>query len=187
MGQDCVAETISATIIEGVFIIRRPVFADERGFFHEIYRQNELDKKIGISFRPVQFNQSRSQKGVLRGIHVANYKKLVYSPHKIQQVVVDLRKDSITFKQHISIILGKDDKCAVIIPPFCGNAFQSLERACDYYYLAEDYWTAEKEFQVAFNDPELNINWRINPPALLSERDSHQPTVAQLLEQGIIR
>lgn len=180
-------KTIIKTELEGVYIIQRPVFQDERGFFHEVFRKNELQEKTGYEFNMVQPNHSRSQKGVLRGIHTAPYAKIVYAIGRIQQVVVDLRKDSPTFKKHLAIEFGGNNFVAVFIPPFCGNAFQALEDNADYFYYVDDYWGPDKEFQVAYNDPELSVPWAINPPAFLSERDSNQPTVRDLLEKGIIK
>ncbi len=179
-------QTITKTDIEGVFLIKRPTFADDRGSFHEMFRLNDLEEMVGTPIKIVQGNHSISKKGVLRGIHAAkHYSKIVYSTNKIQQVVVDLRKDSPTFKKSISISLGGEG-VAVYIPPMCGNAFQVLEETANYFYFVTDYWSAEKEIEVSWNDPELNINWEINPPAFLSERDSNVPTLSQLISEGKI-
>lgn len=180
-------QNIVSTEIKGVFLLKKPVFEDERGFFHEIYRHEEILKVTGIDFRPVQCNHSRSKKGVLRGIHTAkSYSKLVYATKPAQQIVVDLRKDSPTFKKYLSFILGTDGYAAVLIPPMCGNAFQILEDDTDYFYLVTDVWSKEKEFELAWDDPEINISWQIVPPLYLSERDSKVSTLSQLLEQGVI-
>lgn len=177
-------KTVFETDIPGVFLIKRPTFPDERGSFHELFRINELEEAVGSEIKIVQANHSVSKKGVLRGIHVAKeYAKIVYSTDKIQQIVVDLRKDSPTFKKRIVVNLGSEG-VAVYLPPMCGNAFQVLEDGANYFYFVTGYWSKEKELEVSWNDPELNIPWEINPPSFLSERDSQVPTVAQLLEQG---
>lgn len=176
-------QIVVKTEIEGVFLIKRPTYPDERGSFHEVFRLNELEEVLGQKINIVQANHSVSQRGVLRGIHVAKeYSKIDYSTNKIQQVVVDLRKDSPTFKKSISVIFG--DGTAIFIPPMCGNAFQALEDNASYFYFVTDYWTKEKELEVLWSDPELDIDWQINPPAFLSKRDSNVPTLKQLLEEG---
>lgn len=177
-------KTVFETEIPGVFLIKRPTFPDERGSFHELFRINELEEAVGSEIKIVQANHSVSKKGVLRGIHVAKgYSKIVYSTDNIQQVVVDLRKDSPTFKKHIVVNLGSEG-VGVYLPPMCGNAFQVLEDDANYFYFVTDYWSKEKELEVSWKDPELNIPWEINPPSLLSERDKQVSTVAKLLEEG---
>lgn len=177
-------KTVFETDITGVFLIKRPTFPDERGSFHELFRINELEEAVGSEIKIVQANHSISKKGVLRGIHVAHeYSKIIYSTDKIQQIVVDLRKDSPTFKKHIVVNLGSDG-VGVYLPPMCGNAFQVLEDDANYFYFVTDYWSPEKELEVSWNDPELNIPWEISPPSFLSERDSKVPTVSQLLQEG---
>lgn len=168
-------EVFQNTEIEGVFLINRPVFADDRGFFHETFRKNELEEKTGKPFEIVQMNHSRSVKGTLRGIHVAPWSKLIYVPRgKVQQVVVDLRKDSPTFGKWISVELSEENKTAIFIPPQCGNAFFVLSEECDYTYLVTDYWAPGKEFSVIWNDPDLKIEWQSDNP-VLSKKDQENP------------
>lgn len=163
------------TDIEGVFLINRPVFSDDRGFFHETFRKNELEEMIGKPFEIVQMNHSRSVKGTLRGIHVAPWTKLIYVPHgRVQQVVVDLRKDSSTFGKWITENLGEENKKALLVPPGCGNAFLVLSEECDYTYLVTDYWAEGKEIGIVWNDPDLNIDWQNNDP-VLSKKDQENP------------
>lgn len=167
---------IEATEIEGVFIIRRPKFGDERGFFRETFRKSDLEKKIGFEFNPMQANHSRSQKGVLRGIHAAPWHKLTTVMRgEVQQVVVDLRQDSKTFKKYISVTMGESDFCSVFIPAGCGNAFLVLSEIADYNYLTSDYWEAGKEYGIMYNDPDINVTWEIENPEI-SDRDKSNPT-----------
>src|SRR5262245_36564295 len=124
---------IETTKIKGVLIIKRPVFGDERGFFQEIYRKKDLEKKLGYEFNPVQGNHSRSTKNVLRGIHIAPWDKLVtVLKGEIQQVVVDLREDSETFKQYVSVNISENNRVAVFVPKNCGNAFLIKSDEADY-------------------------------------------------------
>lgn len=169
-------DSIKKTDIEGVFIINRPVLPDNRGFFHEIFRKNDLESVIGKPFEIVQQNHSRSVKDTLRGIHVAPWSKLVYvSRGSMQEIVVDLRVTSPTFKKWISITLGDDTKSAVFIPPGCGNGFLVLSNNADYSYLVSDYWAPDKEYSILWNDSDLNIKWETFNP-ILSDKDQENPS-----------
>ncbi|MDO8429469.1 MAG: dTDP-4-dehydrorhamnose 3,5-epimerase [Candidatus Daviesbacteria bacterium] len=173
-------QIIKDTPLEGVFVIDRPNFSDERGFFKETFRKSELEEKLGYEFVPVQQNHSRSVRGVLRGIHVAPWSKLVYCVNgTVQEVVVDLRPKSSTYGKSFSIVLGEEKKACLYLPPFCGNAFLTLSETADYAYLVTDYWAPGKEFGVAWNDPDLSINWQISAP-ILSEKDQQNPRFREI-------
>lgn len=170
------ADTIQKTEIKGVLIINRPVFPDDRGFFHEVFRKNELEEITGESFEVVQQNHSRSVKDTLRGVHTAPWSKLIYVlKGLVQAIIVDLREDSPTFKKWISVSLGEETKSAVFIPPDCGNGFLVLSNDADYSYLVNDYWAPGKEYGISWNDPDLDIKWQTNTP-ILSDKDQNNPT-----------
>lgn len=170
------SDSIQKTDIEGVFIINHPVMPDDRGFFHETFRKNELEEAIGKSFVIVQQNHSRSVKDILRGIHIAPWSKLVYVTRgSVQEVVIDLRKSSSTFGKSISITLGEDTKSALFIPPGCGNAFLVTSDVADYIYSVSDYWAPGSEYGLIWNDPDLNIKWESESP-ILSEKDQNNST-----------
>lgn len=173
---------IQKTNISGVYKIMRPTNADERGFFHEIFRKNELEEQLGFEFKVVQSNHSRSNKGVLRGIHVASWNKLVTAiSGKVQEVVVDLRKDSPTFGQYESFVLGEEgDQFSIFVPAGCGNSFMALTDTSDYNYLVDDYWALGKEIGIRYDDPDLNINWMIEQP-ILSDKDKKNPSLKDFL------
>lgn len=170
---------IKDTEIPGVFIIARPTFYDERGFFRETFRKNDLDNKLGYEFNPVQANHSRSEKGSLRGIHIAPWNKLVtVTSGKVQQIVVDLRKNSPTFGKHISVDIGENEWISVYIPAFCGNAFLVLSDEANYTYLTTDYWEAGKEKAVIYNDLNINIKWELPDEELvLSDKDQQNQSL----------
>lgn len=169
-------DVIQKTDIAGVFIINRPVLQDDRGFFHETFRKNELEKITGQPFNIVQQNHSRSVKNTLRGIHVAPWSKLIYvSRGLVQEIVVDLRKSSPTFGKWISVSLGEDTKSALFLPPDCGNAFLVTSEEADYTYLVNDYWTPNTEYGLLWNDPDLDIKWQTNTP-ILSDKDQKNLT-----------
>lgn len=163
--------TISETSIAGIFQINRQIFADERGFFREVMRKEELEEVVGYSFQLVQVNHSRSKKDVLRGIHAAPWVKVIYVPRGlVQSVLVDLREDSPQFGQHLSIHLGEENNVALFLPPGIGNSFLTLSEEADVTYFAGDYWQPDKEVGIIWNDPDLKISWEGDHP-LLSEKD----------------
>jgi dTDP-4-dehydrorhamnose 3,5-epimerase len=175
-------DMIKKTDLEGVLLISRPTLSDERGFFHEVFRKNELEEKIGSRFEIVQQNHSHSVKNTLRGIHTAPWSKLIYVPNgKVQEVVVDLREDSPTFKKWISVELGEDNQNAIFLPPNCGNGFLVLSEECDYTYSVSDYYTQGKEFGIIWNDPDINIEWKTQTP-LLSDKDQKNPTIKEYFQ-----
>lgn len=168
---------IEETDILGVFIIKRPTFEDERGFFRETFRKNDLEKRLGYPFNPVQANHSRSKKGTLRGIHIAPWHKLVtVFRGQVQQVIVDLRRDSPSFGKHISVLLGEGNWVALFIPKGCGNAFLVLSDEADYNYLTSDYWVPGREIGVIYNDSDLNIKWELKDVGL-SDKDLQNPSL----------
>lgn len=174
---------IKKTEIEGVLVINRPTFTDERGFFKETFRLNELEEVSGQEFKIVQQNHSRSEKGTLRGVHIASWNKLVYCTRgEVFEVIVDLRKDSTTFGKHFSLEIGEKNKVMIFIPKGLGNAFQVLSDEADYTYLTDDYWQAGKELAVAWDDKNLNIDWRIKPP-VLSDKDKDNPSVREVFPE----
>lgn len=166
---------ITQTEIPGVLLVQRPLFPDQRGFFQEVSRIDDISEAIGEPFAVKQFNHSRSTQNTLRGIHAAPWQKLVTVANgKVQQVVVDLRKESKTFGKYISIILGEDNFFAVFLPGGCGNAFAVLSDSADYLYLASDTWSPGKETYVNYKDPTLNIKWEVDEP-IVSEKDAAHP------------
>lgn len=175
--------TITKTNLAGVLIVTSPVHGDDRGFFREMFRLSELEKELGFAFKPVQWNQSHSKLGTLRGVHIAPWHKLVtVSSGSVQQVVVDTRPDSPTFGQYVSIDLSPESGQSVFVSAGCGNAFLATSDNADYQYLVTDYWAADKELTVRYDDPNLNIAWQTNSP-VLSERDLQAQTMRQVFPE----
>ncbi len=170
---------ITETKIKGAFIIERPVHGDSRGFFRELYRKADLDAKLGFEFLPVQANHSRSEQNALRGIHIAPYHKLVtVYQGKVQQVVADVRPDSPTFGEYISVELGEDSFKSVFISGGLGNAFAVLSDNADYCYLATDYWAPGVEKYVNFQDADIAVKWSVSNP-VVSEADKKHPSLRE--------
>lgn len=163
--------TITETEIPGVFIIDSPTFEDERGFFRETFRLPELEERLGFKFNLAQDNHSRTSKGYLRGIHCAPWNKLVYCIRgEVQDIVVDLRKNSLTFGKHISINMGEKNRVRVFVPAGCGHGFLTLSEETDFHYLTDQLWEPGKEIGILWSDPDLNISWQIRSPKL-SQQD----------------
>ena len=177
---DARTDYITFTSLAGVFLIERPTFVDERGFLREIERRTDLTRAVSRPITHAQWTHSRSRKGVLRGIHVAQWNKCVYVVSgNVQAVVVDVRRDSPTFGQHESLIIGEKRRAAVFVPAGCGNSFLVLSSRVDFMYSVDAEWYPGGEFGIAWNDSDLGIRWKIKQP-LLSEKDERNPTVREL-------
>jgi len=174
-------DTIKSTTLSGLFQIERPTFPDERGFFRESVRITELEQVTGIPFVVKQMNHARSTKGALRGIHVAPWNKMIYVTRgKVQAVIVDARKDSETFGKYESFLLGDENKKSIFIPAGFGNSYLVLSDDADYTYLTDQEWEPGKEFGIAWNDPDLAIQWETRENLQISEKDKQNPTLKAL-------
>ena len=164
------------TEIPDVVIIEPVVHQDERGYFFESFRQDQFELYIGkINF--IQENESKSTFGTLRGIH---YQLLPYTQSKlvrvtkgiVQDVAVDLRKDSEYFGKYVSVILSDSNKRQLFIPKGFGHAFLTLSDEAVFSYKVDNYYSKESERGILFNDQNLNIKWELqNNQILLSKND----------------
>lgn len=170
------------THIPGVIILEPQVFKDNRGFFLETY-QYERYCEQGIDARFVQDNQSRSQKGVLRGLHCQREhpqgKLIAVTRGRVFDVAVDIRKDSPTFGQWVGEILDDENHHQLYIPPGLAHGFCVLSEEVDFIYKCTDYYHSESEIGIRWNDPDLNIKWPIDKP-ILSEKDKNYPLLCEL-------
>ena len=168
------------TAIEGVFILEPRLFKDARGYFFESFNQREFDEKVGRTVF-VQDNESKSSYGVVRGLHI---QKPPYTQSKLVRVVkgavldvaVDVRKGSPTFGQHVSVELTEDNHRQFFIPKGFLHGFSVLSEEVVFQYKCDDFYAPASEGAVAWDDPELGIDWRI--PAdkvILSDKDKHHP------------
>ena len=177
---------IIKTGIEGVVLIQRPIRSDNRGFFHEIFRQSELEEFTGVKFSPVQWNHSYNKPGVIRSLHTENWNKLVYPITGILYApIVDLRPESDTFGkvEYITIDNTKEDspRQAIFLPKGgIGNSICVMgEEDLHYMYLTDEYWDDSKARGVAWDDPDLAIKWPIKDP-IISDRDKTNPKLREL-------
>lgn len=172
------------TNLPGVLIVEPKVFGDQRGFFVESYqRQRYQEAGIGPDF--VQDNQSRSCKGVLRGLHfqVKNPQgKLVrVSRGAVYDVAVDINPDSPTCGQFVGVELTEENQKQLWIPAGYAHGFCVMSDVADFQYKCTDYYAPGDEGGILWNDPEIAIPWPVDTP-ILSEKDEQHPTLAQYLE-----
>ena len=174
------------TKLPGVLIIEPKVFGDSRGFFKEIF-QTKRYREAGIEHEFVQDNHSRSQKGVLRGLHFQITKpqgKLVScSQGAVFDVAVDVNPESATFGQYVGIELTEDNHRQFWVPPGYAHGFCVLTDTADFQYKCTDYYDPSDEGGLIWNDPEVAIDWPIDHP-LLSDKDVKLPTLKELANQS---
>lgn len=171
---------IIKTKIEGVVILEPRIFRDARGYFFESFSQREFEEKVcGTTF--VQDNESYSSYGVVRGLH---FQKPPFTQAKLVRVIkgavldiaVDLRKSSPTYGQHVAVELTEENHRQLFIPHGFAHGFAVLSNEVLFQYKCDNYYTPQSEGGILWNDPQLNIDWRI--PAdkiILSEKDTKHP------------
>jgi dTDP-4-dehydrorhamnose 3,5-epimerase len=163
-----------ATSLPGVFILEPRVFGDERGFFFESYNQQTL-AEAGIAGNFVQDNHSCSSRNVLRGLHYQvqhSQGKLVrVAVGEILDVAVDLRRSSAAFGRWEAVRLSGENKRMLWIPPGFAHGFRVLSEKAHVLYKATDFYAPEHERTIAWNDPDLKINWELDGAPIVSGKD----------------
>ncbi len=163
--------------IQGIYLLEIEPFQDERGFFARQFCQQEL-ARAGLKMPIKQCNLSgNTHRGTLRGLH---YQKPPFPETKIVSclqgsifdVVVDLRPDSATYLQHITVELSAQNGKMLFIPPLCAHGFQTLQDHTTVYYQLDEFFHPEAYDGVRYNDPKLNISWPLENP-ILNERDKN--------------
>ena len=175
---------IKQTSIPGLLILERPVFSDERGFFRELFHKNELEEVAGIKFDGVQMNHSHSKPGVIRGIHAEAWNKIIYPVSgEVFIAIVDIRPDSPTFAKVETFNVGDDNRIGLFIPNGLANSLcVTGEKSVDYIYLVDSYYDGSDTRAIAWDDPDLQINWPIENP-IISERDRNNPNLRDLFPE----
>ena len=174
--------TFKETKIKGVYIIEPQVFGDNRGYFMETYRKEEFDK-AGLKYNFVQDNQSKSKKGVLRGLHYQRkypQAKLVrVISGEVFDVAIDLRKDSPTYGQWVGEILSSENKKMLMVPRGFAHGFMVLSETAEFIYKCDEVYHPEDEGGIMWNDPEVGIKWPSDIEPLLSEKDQKHPSLKE--------
>lgn len=175
------------TDIEGLVIIEPKVHGDERGYFFESFSERDFAAGVAeTSF--VQDNESRSVYGVVRGLHFQrpprSQAKLVrVVKGRVLDVAVDLRKDSPTFGRHVAVELSEENHRQVFMPKGFAHGFSVLSEEAVFQYKCDDYYAPECEEAVAWDDPDLDIDWKV--PAdkvILSEKDRRHPRLRDIID-----
>jgi dTDP-4-dehydrorhamnose 3,5-epimerase len=168
--------TVSPTTLPDVLVIEPKVFGDARGFFYESFNLRDFRAAAGVTLDFVQDNHSRSQRGVLRGLHYQVRQpqgKLVrVVAGAVYDVAVDLRRSSPTFGRSVGVELSADNHRQLWIPPGFAHGFLVLSESAEFLYKTTDYWYAEHERSLLWNDPELGIDWPLADEPLLAKKDA---------------
>ena len=182
------------TSIDGVYIIEPTVFGDERGYFMETYSKEEFSK-IGITNDFVQDNQSKSKKGVLRGLHFQrenSQAKLVRCiKGKVFDVAVDLRPGSKTYGKWEGVILSDENKKMFLIPRGFAHGFLVLSDEAEFTYKCDDIYNPNAEGGLFWNDKDVNIKWPMDDikeeELLTSPKDSKWPSLEELRKTDLFK
>ena len=165
---------INKTFIEDLLIIEPQLFKDDRGFFYESYNKNNLNLDIDIVF--VQDNESKSYKGVIRGLHFQappfEQTKLVRCVSgNILDVAVDIRKNSKTYGKSFSVELSSENNKQLLVPKGFAHGFQVLSETAIVNYKVDEYYNPDSDSGLIWNDKDLSINWSIDVKPILSVKD----------------
>ena len=169
------------TNISDVVICEPVVHGDHRGYFVETFRADKLEEFLGYNIDFCQDNESKSSKGVLRGLHYqlpphAQTKLVRVIQGRVLDVAVDIRKNSPTFGQHVSVELSAENKKQLFVPRGFAHGFVVLEDDTVFAYKVDNYYSPECDRGIAFDDPDLDIDWILKKEELnLSDKDTKQP------------
>ncbi len=182
------------TEIPDVVIIEPKVHGDDRGYFVETFRADKLEEFLGYKINFCQDNESKSSRGVLRGLHyqlhpMAQTKLVRVIQGSVLDVAVDIREGSPTFGKHVAVELTSENKRQLLVPRGFAHGFVVLEDDTIFAYKVDNYYSPENDRGIAFDDKALNIGWTVPHDELnLSPKDKIQPKLAEasdIFEYGI--
>jgi dTDP-4-dehydrorhamnose 3,5-epimerase len=182
------------TNIPDVVIVEPVVHGDDRGYFVETFREDKLQEFLGYKINFCQDNESKSSRGVLRGLHYqlpphAQTKLVRVIKGRVLDVAVDIRKGSPTFGKHVAVELSSDNKRQLLVPRGFAHAFVVLEDDTVFAYKVDNYYSPECDRGILFSDEALGIEWQIPIDELnLSPKDKVQPKIADtddIFEYGV--
>ncbi|MGZ0015684.1 dTDP-4-dehydrorhamnose 3,5-epimerase [Yeosuana sp. AK3] len=172
---------LKETKLKGCFILQPKIFEDSRGYFFESFNQQKFNESIGQNINFIQDNESFSVKGTLRGLHYqkgdfAQAKLVRVIKGKVLDIAVDIRKNSPTFGEHISLELSEDNKQQLFIPRGFAHGFVVLSGTAIFSYKCDNFYNKESEGGIIYNDKSLNIDWKLEESELIfSEKDLELP------------
>ncbi|QFR48649.1 dTDP-4-dehydrorhamnose 3,5-epimerase [Sulfurimonas lithotrophica] len=176
------------TKIPEVVIVEPMVHGDDRGYFVETFRADKLEEFLGYKINFCQDNESKSSKGVLRGLHyqlapAAQTKLVRVIQGRVLDVAVDIRKGSPTFGKHVAVELSAENKKQLLVPRGFAHGFVVLEDDTVFAYKVDNYYSPENDRGIAFDDVEINIDWKIAHSELnLSAKDKVQPKLDEAVD-----
>lgn len=176
---------ITPLAIPDVLLIEPRVFRDSRGYFFESYNQEKFEKITGLKTKWVQDNESKSTYGVLRGLHfqkppIAQAKLVRVIQGKVLDVAVDIRPDSTTFGQHVSMVLSARNKKQLFIPRGFAHGFAVLSKTAIFSYKCDNFYSPEHDGGIQHNDKALDIDWMLSSSdKVLSVKDSKLPKLTR--------
>ena len=174
--------------IPDVLVIEPKVHSDLRGYFVETFRQDKFEQALGYKVNFIQDNESKSSKGVLRGLHFqlaphAQSKLVRVIEGAVLDVCVDIRIGSPSFGQHVKVVLSGENKKQIFIPRGFAHGFVVLTDTATFAYKVDNYYSPECDRGLTFDDAELNIDWQLPKEQLqLSDKDTKQAKLAELLD-----
>jgi dTDP-4-dehydrorhamnose 3,5-epimerase len=177
---------VEETPLKDCFLIHDTFFEDERGYFFESFNALKFSKETGVEINFVQDNQSRSSKGTLRGLHFqagehAQAKLVRVLRGEVLDVAVDIRSSSPSFGQYYSVVLSENSRTQFFIPRGFAHGFIVLSEQADFFYKCDNYYNKSAEGGIIYNDPQLNIDWKIETADLIiSAKDKELPTLKLL-------
>ncbi|HIA13106.1 MAG TPA: dTDP-4-dehydrorhamnose 3,5-epimerase [Flavobacteriales bacterium] len=172
--------------IPEVILIAPKVHGDTRGYFVETFRLDKFEEAIGYQVNFIQDNESKSSKGVLRGLHFqrppfAQSKMVTVIEGEVLDVAVDIRQGSLTYGKAVTVVLNEQNKHQLFVPRGFAHGFVVLSESATFTYKVDNYYSPEYEKGVAYNDPKLNIDWRLPIESLrLSEKDRKYKSLVEL-------
>ena len=175
--------------IPDVVLIKPKVHGDHRGYFVETFRQDKLEQALGYAVTFCQDNESKSTKGVLRGLHFqlppfAQSKLVRVIEGEVLDVAVDIRQGSSTFGQHVTARLTGENKHQLFIPRGFAHGFLVISDTATFAYKVDNYYSPECDRGLAFNDPAVGIDWGLSSDQLqLSEKDLKQPRLSEIKDE----
>lgn len=176
------------TKLKDCYILEPTIFGDSRGYFFESYTKSKFDALIGQNVDFIQDNQAFSKKGALRGLHYqegefAQAKLVRVTQGVVMDVAVDLRPNSESFLQHITIELSEENKKQLFVPRGFAHGYIVLSDTAVFNYKCDNVYNKASENGVIYNDSDLNIDWNLNAEQfIISEKDKVLPTIKQLFK-----
>lgn len=182
---------IIKTDIDGVLIVEPTVYGDSRGYFFESFNEREFREKSGFKVHFLQDNESLSRYGVVRGLHFqrpphAQSKLVRVIRGEVLDVAVDIRPKSSTFGKHVAVRLSAENHRQFFIPKGFAHGFSVLSEEAVFQYKCDDFYAPDTEGAIAWNDPELAIDWQLPEESIiLSEKDKGHKTLRELFGERL--